>query len=443
MPALVLGWRCQRHSRRTLASVQRPHVLIHWPSMCVSPAWCCRAKSGRVQQSRGTDDTRPQVPHCHTGLCRCRGYLSWYMNSWPHIALSPLHASPAEWPNGLTGDLLLFLALRQLPSVDQGRRQHPSALMPHWGSCRKIDRFAGPFFSTTTVPGPPGSFSFRRLLLIGVPPPVAIGRALQPFPRSKPDRRVSPHPASLGRWFMTVLTGSPFCLTAQCPVQRPLGLHLTATLIRKFAHVLVPRPWLAFTMSRALHPGIGLLRSLCPPSHTLAFSRPVARQSGFGVPQFQDIRRLEIPVAACCAPGALGTTYRNSGFSCTPHHTFWFRCLSHFHLFPITTRSTQVSLVSRGIRSGRSTLAWLRVAELLSLGFPPPQVPPVDAGQGDLTPLFMCNPLNGLSIYPVKGRTPETGEGWGGGEAVGRQHTPLLSPHPSLPPHWGEGVKAS
>jgi len=38
---------------------------------------------------------------------------------------------------------------------------------------------------------------------------------------------------------------------------------------------------------------------------------------------------------------------------------------------------------------------------------------------------------------------PETGAGWGGGEALGRQHTPLLSPHPSLPPHWGEGVKAS
>lgn len=154
MPALVVGWRCQRHSRRTLASVQRPHVLTHWPSRCVSPAWCCRAKSGRVQQSRGTDDTRPQVPHCHTGRCRCRGYLSWYMNSWPHIALSPLHASHAEWPNGLPGDLLLFLALRQLPSVDQGRRQHPSALMPHWGSCRKIDRFADPFFLATTVSGP-------------------------------------------------------------------------------------------------------------------------------------------------------------------------------------------------------------------------------------------------------------------------------------------------
>jgi len=108
---------------------------------------------------------------------------------------------------------------------------------------------------------------------------------------------------------MTVLAGFPVCLTAQCPVQKPHGFCLTATLLRQFASVLVPLyPWLAFTMSRALHPGIGLLRSLCPPSHTRAFLRPVARPSGVGVPQFQSIRRLEIPVAACCAPDALGTT---------------------------------------------------------------------------------------------------------------------------------------
>ena len=66
--------------------------------------------------------------------------------------------------------------------------------------------------------------------------------------------------------------------------------------------------WQTFTLSRALHPGIWLLRCLRPPSHTLAFSRPVSRQSGRGVPQFQSIRRLEIPVAAYYRPGACGTT---------------------------------------------------------------------------------------------------------------------------------------
>lgn len=64
--------------------------------------------------------------------------------------------------------------------------------------------------------------------------------------------------------------------------------------------------WQAFTMSRTLHPGIRLLRRLRPPSHTLAFSRPHTRQGGVGVPQFQSIRRIEIPVAACCRPGACG-----------------------------------------------------------------------------------------------------------------------------------------
>jgi len=127
---------------------------------------------------------------------------------------------------------------------------------------------------------------------------------------------------------MTVLAGFPVCLTAQCPVQKPEGFRLTATLIRQFASVLVPLPWLAFTMSRALHPGVGLLRSLCPPSHLLAFSHPLPRQSGVGVPQFQDIRRIEIPVAACCAPGALGTTYWHPTLASTQHHPFWVRCLS-------------------------------------------------------------------------------------------------------------------
>ena len=127
---------------------------------------------------------------------------------------------------------------------------------------------------------------------------------------------------------MAVLTQQTFYLTAQGPVQKPNGFHLTATLIQRLPCVLASLPWLAFTMSRALHPGIRLLRSLCPPSHMLAFSHPLTRQSGVGVPQFQDIRRLEIPVAACCAPGALGTTSWHATIASTQHHPFWVRCIS-------------------------------------------------------------------------------------------------------------------
>ena len=53
--------------------------------------------------------------------------------------------------------------------------------------------------------------------------------------------------------------------------------------------------------------------------------------------------------------------------------------------------------VNIGIRSGWGTLLWLSVAALLSLGFPLSQVPLMSAGQGDLTPLFMCNLLHRLS----------------------------------------------
>ena len=164
--------------------------------------------------------------------------------------------------------------------------------------------------------------------------------------------------------------------------------------------------WQSFTMSRALHPGIRLLRCLRPPSHTLAFSRPLARHSGVGVPQFQDRRRVEIPVAACWRPGAYGTTYRHRPSVGTKHHPILGQGYQPLSLVGIHGPSTQVPYVSIGIRSGRSTAVWLRVAELLSLGFPPSRVPLVNAGQVDLTPLFMCNSLHELSLCPVKGRTP-------------------------------------
>ena len=66
--------------------------------------------------------------------------------------------------------------------------------------------------------------------------------------------------------------------------------------------------WQSFTMSRTLQSGIRLLRCFRHPSHTLTFSRPLTRRGGVGLPKFHGVRRIEIPVAACCGPGALGTT---------------------------------------------------------------------------------------------------------------------------------------
>jgi len=193
------------------------------------------------------------------------------------------------------------------------------------------------------------------------------------------------------------LTG-PQWIQGQSPHLIPLWLQWPSCLPFSLS-------WQTFTMSRALHPGIRLLRCLRPPSHTLAFLRPLTRQSGVGVPQFRDRRRIEIPVAACSRPGAHGTTYRHSWLVGTRHHPILGQVCQPFSPVLLHGLSTQVSRVSIGIRSGQSPRIWLPGAELLSLGFPPSRVPLVNAGQVDLTPLFMCNLLNRLSLCPVKGRT--------------------------------------
>jgi hypothetical protein len=162
--------------------------------------------------------------------------------------------------------------------------------------------------------------------------------------------------------------------------------------------------WQSFTMSRPLQPGIRLRRCLCHPSHTLAFSRPLTRQSGVGLPKFHGVRRIEIPVAACCRPGALGITYRHRRECRYQTPPLLGQVYQPFSPVRFHDPSTQVPLVSIGIRSGRSTYLWLCVAELLSLGFPPPRVPLVNAGQVDLTPLFMCSSLGEQSIRHVKWR---------------------------------------
>jgi hypothetical protein len=162
--------------------------------------------------------------------------------------------------------------------------------------------------------------------------------------------------------------------------------------------------WRSFTMSRPLQPGIRLLRRLCHPSHTLTFLRPLPRQGGVGLPKFRDVRRIEVPLGACCRPGAIGTTYRIGRLSVPSTIPFGSGVSATFTCCPSRSFRTQVSRVTIGTRSGRSTVLWLTVAELLSLGFAPSRVPPVSARQLDLTPLFMCSSLYEQSIRHVKWR---------------------------------------
>jgi hypothetical protein len=122
------------------------------------------------------------------------------------------------------------------------------------------------------------------------------------------------------------------------------------------------------------------------------------------VPQCQDIRRLALPCAACCRPGAWGTTDRQRRPVGTRHPPIVGQVEQPLAPVRLHGLVAQVACVSRGSRSGRSTRPWLRVAALLSLGFPPSRVPLMSAGQWDLTPLCMCSPWYGLSVCPVKGR---------------------------------------
>jgi hypothetical protein len=162
--------------------------------------------------------------------------------------------------------------------------------------------------------------------------------------------------------------------------------------------------WQSFTMSRTLHPGIRLLRCLRHPSHTLAFSRPRTRRGGIGLPKFHGVQRIEIPVAACCKPGASGITSQRRPRCWDQAPSLLGQVYQPFSPVGLHGLSTQVPLVSIGIRSGRSTYIWLQVVELLSLGFPPSRVPLVNAGQVDLTPLCMCSSLCEQSIRHVKWR---------------------------------------
>jgi hypothetical protein len=183
----------------------------------------------------------------------------------------------------------------------------------------------------------------------------------------------------------------------QCSRLCPLWLQGQSRLPFSFS-------WQSFTMSRPLQPGIRLLRCLRHPSHTLAFSRPLTRQGGIGLPTFHGVQRIEIPVAACCRPGAVGITYQHRPICRDQAPSLLGQVYQPFSPVGLHGPSTQVPLVSIGIRSGRSTYVWLQAAELLSLGFPPSRVPLVNAGQVDLTPLCMCSSLCEQSIRHVKWR---------------------------------------
>ena len=83
---------------------------------------------------------------------------------------------------------------------------------------------------------------------------------------------------------------------------------------------------------------------------------------------------------------------------------FWVRCISHFHLFDLTTRQTQISRVSLDCKSSPIIRLWLTEAGTLSAGFIPRRVPLADACRLIFTPLLRRGPSMAVT-GAVKGRT--------------------------------------
>jgi hypothetical protein len=101
---------------------------------------------------------------------------------------------------------------------------------------------------------------------------VAIGRALQPFPRSKRSRHVSAHSAfRLDLW--TLKGRIRHYRRRGAPASK--GSHLRSSL-HPLASILTGLPWPSFTVSEPLQPGIWLIRCLRPPVRPLACSRPTS-----------------------------------------------------------------------------------------------------------------------------------------------------------------------
>jgi hypothetical protein len=94
------------------------------------------------------------------------------------------------------------------PSYEREWEKTWDSYSKHGRSCRlsPIDTNERDFLHTLVRKRPLGLSRFETM-------PVAIGRALQPFPRSKPDVRLSPHPAfqrdGSGPLFLTGILPKP------------------------------------------------------------------------------------------------------------------------------------------------------------------------------------------------------------------------------------------
>ncbi len=181
-------------------------------------------------------------------------------------------------------------------------------------------------------------------------------------------------PHYITKLWLTCLTRHYPTLAGQWSVQERCS-RLTSPLIKVVSHVRVLLSCQSFAMSASLQRGIRLLCWLRPPTCTLAFSCPA--KAGQATVEFPSSNAKDVIATLSCLlhSGRIRNNLCRSDERHSPRRTFWFRCLNHFHLSRLTKPSPQVSLVSIGRRTGRSTVSWLTVVELLSAGFAPQPLP--------------------------------------------------------------------
>ncbi len=195
-----------------------------------------------------------------------------------------------------------------------------------------------------------------------------IGRTSRSFPHSKPDVRLSPHPAF--QVTTTLLRGSrPDMLVSQGRTRGPhdmapdrsafpvrsVGPCLEATAgipftIRSVTSSLLP--WRTFALYIPLRDIVWLLRRLRLPQRSLAFSRLQAwliSRCGDNLVDFPSSEARDDRTFSCLLYAGWSWGQRGLGGGSLAPATlpFWSRCDSHFHLSVLTTL-TQVSFVSMG-----------------------------------------------------------------------------------------------
>jgi hypothetical protein len=232
---------------------------------------------------------------------------------------------------------------------------------------------------------------------------VAIGRALQPFPRSKPSGRLSSHSAFQRGISVTVLIGQLSSHLGPWSGRGQDQPRLPSPRMQRASHVRVFLSWRTFTLSTPLQRGFWLLRRLRPPHRTLAFSSPAG--AGNAVREFPNSNARDRSAAGRCLlyAGRTGDNACRNVDRQAHRHPILGRVYQPLSPAPRNDASTAGFSRHLGPQDWSVAHLWLVVAELLSAGFRPLELPTPDACCVVLAPLSKYSPFGAIS-RAVRGR---------------------------------------